>query len=84
MVIEARSTSTEENAQRAALPTDARSVLVVSGAYHVFRVRPVLARHFEHAAVAGSTSGLGPRARGARGGGGALVCHPRSVVDAGL
>lgn len=64
-VIEARSTSTEENAQLAALHTDARSVLVVSDAYHVFRGRRVFARHFEHADAAGSTSELGSRARGA-------------------
>jgi uncharacterized SAM-binding protein YcdF (DUF218 family) len=65
MILESASTSTEENARLAALHTPARSVLVVSDAYHVFRVRRVFARHFEVVEATGSTTHPWPRLRGA-------------------
>lgn len=65
MIIEDASTSTEENARLAAQHTDAERVLVVSDAYHVFRVRRVFDRHFEEVAATGSTTHPWPRARGA-------------------
>ena len=65
MIVESDSTSTEENARLAAGHSAARSVLVVSDAYHVFRVRRVFARHFEHVAATGSSTHPWPRLRGA-------------------
>ncbi len=64
MVIEDASTSTEENARLAAEHTEAGSVLVVSDAYHVFRVRRVFARHFDEVEGTGSTTHPWPRLKG--------------------
>src|SRR5690606_5264267 len=49
LILEERSTSTEENAREARRRIDARRVLVVTDAYHVFRAERVFRRHFEHA-----------------------------------
>ncbi len=46
IVIEDRSTSTAENAAFAAASASARRVVVISDAYHVFRVERVFAQHF--------------------------------------
>ncbi|MFT5684253.1 MAG: uncharacterized SAM-binding protein YcdF (DUF218 family) [Myxococcota bacterium] len=64
MIIESASTSTEENARLAALHTSAASVLVISDAYHVFRIRRVFARHFDAAEATGSTTHPWQRLRG--------------------
>lgn len=66
MVLEARSTSTEENARFAAelVGRDAR-ILVVSSAYHVFRCERVFGRHFSSVRGSGSVGNLGPRLEGA-------------------
>ena len=65
IVLEDRSTSTEENARFAAelIGEDAR-IVVVSDAYHIFRSQRVFRRYF--AEVVGSGS-LGPRSIRARG-----------------
>lgn len=65
LVLEGRSTSTEENAAFAAALSDARRVLVVTDRYHAFRSQRVFARHFEHAAAVGSTPALDVRVKGA-------------------
>ena len=65
MILEAASTSTEENARLAAQHTTASSVLVVSDAYHVFRVQRVFGRHFDTVAATGSTAHPAPRIQGA-------------------
>lgn len=65
MIIEDRSTSTEENARMAAAHSDADTVLVVSDAYHVFRVQRVFSRYFAAVEGTGSTTHPWPRARGA-------------------
>jgi uncharacterized SAM-binding protein YcdF (DUF218 family) len=66
LVLEDRSTSTEENAHFAALElgTDAR-VLVVTDAWHTHRVRRVFDRHFAGADAVGVDGPLDRRARGA-------------------
>jgi len=66
IVLESRSTSTEENAAfaRAILGHDAR-VLVVTDRFHVFRARRVFARHFEDVDAVGCVSAPWPRIRGA-------------------
>lgn len=71
MILEDRSTSTEENAANAAITlrerdgAPPRRVLVVTDAYHVFRARRVFNRHFEHVDAVGSTYGYVSRVRGA-------------------
>lgn len=66
LVLEDRSTSTEENARFAALKlgTDAR-VLVVTDAWHTHRVRRVFDRHFAGADAVGVDGPLDRRTRGA-------------------
>ncbi|MCB9777826.1 MAG: YdcF family protein [Alphaproteobacteria bacterium] len=69
IVIEDRSTSTEENARHAAEQLAERGVagdrvLVVSDAYHVFRATRVFARHFPSVDGVGSTPGPWVRVRG--------------------
>jgi len=66
MVLEDRSTSTEENARFAAelVGGDAR-VVVVSDAYHVYRCERVFARWFGAVDGAGSVGDAWPRMRGA-------------------
>lgn len=64
MVLEAHSTSTEENARNASGLVTGR-VLVVSDAYHLWRARRVFGRYFAAVEVAGSDAPLDARARGA-------------------
>jgi len=66
IVLEDRSTSTEENARFAAelIGADA-SILVVSSAYHVFRCERVFGRHFAQVTGAGAIENPRPRIRGA-------------------
>lgn len=61
ILLEDRSTSTEENARLAATLIDARRVLVVTDSYHVFRTRRVFARYFEEVGGAGSVGTPWPR-----------------------
>ncbi|MDP2305725.1 MAG: YdcF family protein [Pseudomonadota bacterium] len=69
MVLEDRSTSTDENARNAAkaLGVEGASarVLVVTDAYHVFRARRVFDRYFGEVDAVGSTYGRWTRIRGA-------------------
>jgi uncharacterized SAM-binding protein YcdF (DUF218 family) len=65
IVIEDRSTSTEENARNAADKLDAARIVVVTDAYHVFRARRVFARYFAEVDAVGSTYGKWSRVRGA-------------------
>lgn len=65
MVLEDRSTSTEENAANAAKSIDARRIVVVTDAYHVFRARRVFDRYFDEVDAVGSTYGYWSRVRGA-------------------
>lgn len=66
IVIEARSTSTEENARFAAEQVSARRVLVVTDGYHVFRAERVFGRYFEQVRGVGSHNPYRwPRVRGA-------------------
>jgi uncharacterized SAM-binding protein YcdF (DUF218 family) len=66
IVLEERSTSTLENARfaREVLP-DARSVLVVTDAYHALRAARFFRAHFEEVAVSAVTAGPRVRAWGA-------------------
>jgi len=69
-LLEAHSTSTEENAARSADLLAAEGlahgrVIVVTDAYHTFRARRVFARHYAHVDAAGSRPRLAVRARGA-------------------
>jgi uncharacterized SAM-binding protein YcdF (DUF218 family) len=52
--MEARSTSTQENARYCAMQVPARNVLIVTDAYHCFRARRVFGRYFQSVATAGS------------------------------
>lgn len=52
--MEARSTSTQENARYCAMQVPARNVLLVTDAYHCFRARRVFGRYFETVTTAGS------------------------------
>ncbi|MCR9163612.1 MAG: YdcF family protein [Nannocystaceae bacterium] len=52
--MEARSTSTQENARYCAMQLPARDVLLVTDAYHCVRARRVFARYFRTVATAGS------------------------------
>lgn len=66
MVLEDRSTSTEENAREAAARLHGVDrVVVVTDAYHVFRARRVFARYFDEVDAVGSTYGKWSRIRGA-------------------
>jgi uncharacterized SAM-binding protein YcdF (DUF218 family) len=56
MVLETRSTSTDENARFAAEAIAGRRVVVVTDAYHVLRSERVFARHFDEAHVVGTVS----------------------------
>jgi uncharacterized SAM-binding protein YcdF (DUF218 family) len=65
IVLEDRSTSTEENAANLAELLDARRVLVVTDGYHVFRVRRVFGHHFAQVDAVGVRSTPWVRTRGA-------------------
>ena len=65
MVLEERSTSTEENASRTKELLDVTRVLLVTDAYHTFRSQRVFARYFDDVSATGSTGAPGPRMRGA-------------------
>lgn len=65
VVLEERSTTTEENARYAAALVDARRVLVVTDAYHVFRAERVFRRHFDEVRCIGSLGPTLARVRGA-------------------
>ncbi len=65
LVLEERSTSTEENAREAAALVDARRVLVVTDAYHVFRAERVFRRYFDEVRGVGSLAPTPARVRGA-------------------
>ncbi len=69
IVVEDRSTSTEENAAFAARlmaseGLEAPRILVVSDSYHVFRVRRVFARHFAQVEAVGSAPAPYTRVKG--------------------
>lgn len=66
ILLESRSTSTEENAAFAAamIGRDAR-ILLVTDRFHVFRARRVFARRFDHVHAVGCVSHPWPRFRGA-------------------
>lgn len=69
LLLEDRSTSTEENARYAAQTLVARGVaaprvLVVTDSYHVFRARRVFGRYFDEAQGSGSTPRPWVRLRG--------------------
>jgi uncharacterized SAM-binding protein YcdF (DUF218 family) len=65
IVIENRSTSTEENARFAAVLVDAKDVLLVTDAHHVLRAERVFARYFGRARGAGTVNPhVWPRIRG--------------------
>jgi len=65
IVSEDASTSTEENAAHLARVLDADRIVVVTDAYHVFRVERVFARHFDEVHGVGVRSPPWARARGA-------------------
>jgi len=66
LILESRSTSTEENARFAAdAAPQLKRVLVVSDAFHIFRVERVFGRYFEEAVGVGSVGLLGSRIKGA-------------------
>lgn len=65
LVLEERSTSTEENAREAARLVDGRRVLIVTDAYHTFRAERVFRRHFDEVVALGSLGSPSVRARGA-------------------
>ncbi|MEM9071940.1 MAG: YdcF family protein [Myxococcota bacterium] len=66
MLLEERSTSTNENARFAAelLPREV-AIIVVSDAYHVYRCERVFGRHFESVRGVGSYGDTWPRIKGA-------------------
>lgn len=65
-VLEARSTSTEENARFASDAIGAsRAVIVVTDAYHVLRCERVFGRYFARVSGVGSRGALDARIRGA-------------------
>ncbi|MCB9762483.1 MAG: YdcF family protein [Alphaproteobacteria bacterium] len=64
ILLEDRSTSTEENARNAATIAGPR-VLVVTDAYHVARAERVFGRYFDEAVGVGSVGPLDARTRGA-------------------
>ncbi len=66
LVLEDRSTSTEENARFAAeLIGNGARIVVVSDAYHIFRSERVFRRYFAEVAGSGSIGTRSVRARGA-------------------
>jgi uncharacterized SAM-binding protein YcdF (DUF218 family) len=66
IVLEDRSTNTEENARFAReILGDGARVLVVTDSFHVYRAQRVFARHFAKAGGAGSVGMTWPRTRGA-------------------
>ncbi|MCB9792795.1 MAG: YdcF family protein [Alphaproteobacteria bacterium] len=65
LMLEERSTSTEENARNAAELLDADRVLLVTDAYHVVRAERVFARHLPEVVGVGSVAPLSYRAKGA-------------------
>ncbi len=65
LILEERSTSTEENAREAALLLSAERVLVVTDSYHVFRAERVFGRYFACARGAGARGRGSARLRGA-------------------
>lgn len=65
IVLEERSTSTEENAREAAALVEGRRVLVVTDAYHVFRAERVFRRYFDEVRGIGSLGPTPARTRGA-------------------
>lgn len=65
IVLEERSTSTEENAREAAALIEAERVLVVTDTYHVFRAERVFRRYFAEAVAVGSSGSRSVRMRGA-------------------
>lgn len=65
LVLEERSTSTEENAREAAKLIDAKRVLVVTDGYHTFRAERVFRRYFPTAVAVGSHGSHSVRLRGA-------------------
>ncbi len=65
LVLEERSTSTEENARFAAALVPGARVLVVSDTYHVFRCQRVFGRHFTGARAVGAPARLRHRLPGA-------------------
>jgi uncharacterized SAM-binding protein YcdF (DUF218 family) len=65
IVIEGRSTSTEENARFARALVDAHEALLVTDAHHVWRAERVFARYFPRAAGVGTVNPhVWPRIRG--------------------
>jgi len=65
LVLEERSTTTEETAREAATVADAARVLVVTDSYHVLRAERVFRRHFPEAVGAGCRGPARARVRGA-------------------
>lgn len=65
VVLEDRSTTTDENARFAAALLGPKRVLVATDAYHVLRCERVFARHFPQARGVGSLNDPTPRAKGA-------------------
>lgn len=66
LVLEGRSTSTEENAEFAAALIEGRRVVVVTDAYHVVRSERVFGRYFDEVSMVGTVSPRWwPRSRGA-------------------
>ncbi|MCA9708261.1 MAG: YdcF family protein, partial [Myxococcales bacterium] len=66
LVLETRSTSTEQNARFAAEVIEGRRVLIVTDAYHVFRSERVFARYFDEVHGVGTVNPRWwPRIRGA-------------------
>jgi uncharacterized SAM-binding protein YcdF (DUF218 family) len=51
LILEERSSSTEENARFSAAAADGRNVLVVTDSYHAFRSRRIFQRYFNRVAV---------------------------------
>lgn len=64
IVLEERSTSTEENARFAAELLGDTPIIVVSDAYHTYRARRVFAQYFSEVDVAGSIGTQGARMKG--------------------
>lgn len=65
IVLEDRSTSTEENARELRGVLGDVAIVVVTDRYHVFRCERVFGRHFSRVEVVGATSPWGVRVRGA-------------------
>lgn len=65
ILLEDRSTSTEENARFAAELLGGGRVLVVSDSFHVLRCERVFSRYFDEVLGVGSVGDPGPRVKGA-------------------